>query len=100
MSGSIISGLGSGIDLQSIVTQLMGAERAPESKMNSLRLAALSSQSAWSDIANKLTTLQTAAKALNTVAVAQGASATSSDASTLTATAAAGAIPGTTSINV
>ena len=40
MAGSIISGLGSGIDLQSIVTQLMGAERAPETKMNTLKLAA------------------------------------------------------------
>jgi flagellar hook-associated protein 2 len=100
MSGSIISGLGAGIDLQSIVTQLMSAERAPESKMNTLRLAALSSQTAWTDIAGKLSALQTAAKALDTLAAAQGASASSSDGSTLTATAAAGAIPGSTSVTV
>ena len=100
MSGSIISGLGSGIDLQSIVTQLMTAERSPETKMNTLRLAALSAQSAWSDIGAKLTALQTAAKALDSVSNAQGASATSSDTTTLTATAAAGAIPGVTSVQV
>jgi flagellar capping protein FliD len=100
MAGSIISGLGSGIDLQSIVTQLMGAERAPETKMNTLKLAALSAQSAWSDIGSKLSALQTAAKALDTTAAAQGASATSSDTSTLTATAAAGAIPGSTAVTV
>lgn len=100
MSGSIISGLGAGIDLQSIVTQLMGAERAPESKMNSLRLAALSAQSAWSDIGNKLSTLQTAAKALNSIQAAQGASATSSSTTTLTATAGPGAIPGATALTV
>jgi flagellar hook-associated protein 2 len=100
MSGSIISGLGSGIDLQSIVTQLMAAERAPEAKMNTLRLAALSAQSAWADIGAQLSALQTAAKALDTSAAAQGASAVSSDTTTLAATAAAGAIPGSTSITV
>jgi flagellar hook-associated protein 2 len=100
VSGSIISGLGAGIDLQSIVTQLMSAERAPETKMNTLRLAALSAQTAWTDIGSKLSALQTAAKALDTSAGAQGAAATSNDTSTLTATAAAGAIPGTTAITV
>jgi flagellar hook-associated protein 2 len=100
MSGSIISGLGAGIDLQSIVTQLMGAERAPVSKMNSLRLAALSAQTAWTDIGSKLSTLQTAAKALNSLSAAQGASATSSSPTTLTATATAGAVPGTTAVTV
>ncbi len=100
MSGSIISGLGAGIDLQSIVSQLMGAERAPEAKMNSLRLAALSAQSAWSDIGAKLSALQTATKALDSLAGAQGAGATSSDTTTLTASAAPGAVPGGTSITV
>jgi flagellar hook-associated protein 2 len=100
VSGSIISGLGSGIDLQSIVTQLMAAERSPETKMNTLRLASLAAQSAWSDIGTKLSTLQTAAKALDSVSNAQGATATSSDTTTLAATAAAGAIPGTTTVQV
>jgi flagellar hook-associated protein 2 len=100
MSGSIISGLGAGIDLQSIVTQLMGAERAPVTKMNTLRLAALSTQSGWGDIAAKLTSLQTAAHALATVSGAQGFTATTSDATTLTATAASGAVPGSTQFTV
>ena len=100
MSGSIISGLGAGIDMNAIVTQLMQAERSPETKMNTLRLAALSAQSAWSDIGAKLSALQTAAKALDSVSNAQGATATSSDTTTLAATAAAGAIPGVTSVQV
>jgi flagellar hook-associated protein 2 len=100
VAGTIISGLGSGIDMNAIVTQLMTAERSPETKMNTLKLAALASQSAWSDIGSKLSALQTAAKALDSVTQAQGASATSSDTSTLTATAAAGAIPGGTTITV
>jgi len=100
MSGSIISGLGAGIDLQSIVTQLMGAERAPVSKMNALRLASLSAQSAWGDIGSRLSALQTAAKSLNSIGAAQGAAATSSSTSVLTATATAGAVPGSTSVEV
>jgi len=100
MAGSIISGLGSGIDLNAIVTQLMGAERAPISKMNSLRLSALSAQTAWTDIGTKLSALMTAAKSLNTLASAQGATATSSTTTTLTASATAGAIPGSTAITV
>jgi len=100
MAGSIISGLGSGIDLQSIVTQLMNAERSPETQMNTLKLASLAAQSAWSDIGVKLSTLQTAAKALDSVSAAQGASATSSDTTTLTATAGAGAVPGATAVTV
>lgn len=100
MSGSIISGLGAGIDLQSIVTQLMGAERAPVSKMNALRLASLSQQSAWADIGGKLTALQTAAKALNSLGAAQGTVATSSSTSVLTATATSSAVPGATAVEV
>lgn len=100
MSGSVISGLGSGIDLQSIVTQLMAAERSPETRMNSLRLASLSAQSAWSDIGVKLSTLQTAAHALDSISSAQGATATSSDTTTLSATAGSGAVSGATAVTV
>ncbi|MGB8650646.1 MAG: flagellar filament capping protein FliD [Mycobacteriales bacterium] len=100
MSGSVISGLGSGIDLQSIVTQLMNAERSPETQMNTLRLASLAAQSAWADIGSKLSSLQTAAQALDTTSAAQGSAATSSDTSTLTATAGPGAVSGSTAVTV
>ncbi len=100
MAGSIISGLGAGIDMSAIVTQLMSAERAPEQKMNTLRLASLSAQSAWSDIGAKLSALQTAAKALDTSSAAKGATATSSDTTTLSATATSAASPGSTPVTV
>lgn len=100
MAGSVISGLGAGIDMQSIVSQLMNAERAPEQKMNTIRLASLAAQSAWSDIGVKLAALQTAAKALDSTTAAKGATATSSDTTTLSATATAGAIPGVTPVTV
>jgi flagellar hook-associated protein 2 len=98
--GSAISGLGSGIDMSSLVAQLMQAERAPEAQMNALRLAGLSSQSAWADIATKTTTLKAAAAALDTVVKAQGSTATSSDATVLTATARQGAQLGQIAIRV
>lgn len=97
---SVISGLGAGIDLQSIVAQLMNAERAPEQKMNTLRLSSLAAQTAWADIGAKLSALHTAAKALDTTTAAKGATATSSDTSTLSATATAGAVPGSTPVTV
>jgi flagellar hook-associated protein 2 len=100
MTGSVISGLGSGIDLQSIVTQLMNAERSPETQMNTLRLASLSAQSAWADIGVKLSALQTAAHALDTTSAARGAVASSSDTTTLSAVAGPGAASGSTAVTV
>jgi flagellar hook-associated protein 2 len=97
---SVISGLGSGIDLQSIVTQLMQAERAPETQMKTLRLAALSTQSAWSTLSSNMTSLRTAATALNTTTLAQASMATSADPTTLTATAGSSAQLGSFSLTV
>jgi flagellar hook-associated protein 2 len=98
--GSTISGLGSGIDMSSLVAQLMQAERAPEAQMNALKLAGLSAQSAWADISTKTTTLKGAAAALDTLVKAQGAAATSSDSTVLTATASQGAQLGQIAIRV
>ena len=98
--GSAISGLGSGIDMSALVAQLMQAERAPETQMNSLRLAGLSAQSGWADISTKTTTLKSAAAALDTLVKAQGSSATTSDATVLTATASQGAQLGQIAIRV
>jgi flagellar hook-associated protein 2 len=97
---SIISGLGAGIDMQAIVTQLMQVERAPEAKMNTLRLGALAAQSAWADLGSKLGALKTAAKALHTTTDVQSSTATSSDTSVLTATAGLGAQLGSVGIKV
>ncbi|MGZ6827321.1 MAG: flagellar filament capping protein FliD [Mycobacteriales bacterium] len=97
---SVISGLGSGIDLQSIVTQLMSAERAPETQMTALQRAARSAQTAWSGISSSMTALRTAAAALDTKTLAQASTATSSDTSTVTATAGAAAQLGSFSLTV
>ncbi len=97
---STINGLGAGIDLSALVSQLMQAERAPEAQMSTLKRAALSAQSAWADLSTRTTALRTAATALNTLAKAQGSTATSSDATVLTATAVQGAQLGQIGIKV
>lgn len=97
---SVISGLGSGIDLQSMVTQLMTAERAPETQMNTLRMSAMSAQSAWSTLSDKMTALQAAAAALDTTTLAQASAAVSSDSTTLTATATTAAQLGSVDVKV
>ena len=88
---SSISGLGAGIDLSGVVTQLMQVERAPEQAMNTARLASLARQTSWSTIGSKLTALQTAAAALDTTSAAASSTASSSDTAVLSATAGPGA---------
>lgn len=88
---SSISGLGAGIDLSGVVTQLMQVERAPEQTMNTARLASLSRQTSWTTIGSKLTSLQTAAAALDTSSAAASSTASSADNGVLTATAGPGA---------
>lgn len=86
-----IGGLGSGLDTESIVNQLMAAERSTQSRYNALRLSALSRQTAWADLAGRLSSLRTAADALSTPTKVAGSVASSSDSTSITATAAAGA---------
>jgi flagellar hook-associated protein 2 len=86
-----IGGLGSGLDTESIISQLMSAERANQSRYNTLRLTALSRQTAWSDLATRLASLRSAADALSTPVKVAGSTATSSDPTSITATAASGA---------
>jgi flagellar hook-associated protein 2 len=97
---STINGLGAGIDLSSLVANLMNAERAPEKQMSALKLSALSAQSAWADLSTRTKALQTAAASLDTLVKAQGSSATSSDPTVLIATAAQGAQLGQIGIKV
>jgi flagellar hook-associated protein 2 len=53
-----LSGLASGIDWQSLVTQLVAAERAPETQMQAQQTTYQTQKSAFQSIGTKLTTLQ------------------------------------------
>lgn len=102
-TGSISSaGIGSGLDVNSIVSQLVAAERAGTDKQISAQTSAVSSKvSAYNSIKQALTNLQNATQALQGVNSAFNSfAATSSDNSVFTATANTSASAGTYDIQV
>jgi flagellar hook-associated protein 2 len=97
---SVISGLGSGIDLQAIVSQLMAAERQPEQKILALKSTATTAQTGWTNLAGYISSLKTAATALNTSTKVSSSTATSSDTTAMTATATSGAQLGSLGVSI
>lgn len=94
------TGLISGIDTASIINQLIQIDSRPKLLAQS-RLAQLQQQSAaFLDVNSKLSALRTAATKLRTNKIFSAATATSSDSNVLTATASAGATPGSYSFLV
>ncbi|MFC5696472.1 flagellar filament capping protein FliD [Pseudomonas sp. GCM10022186] len=96
-----ITGLGSGLDIDSIVSALVKADRAPKD----LQLARLEKTTntkftALGQLKSVLSEFHTALKDLNKSSLFENRSATSSDTSLLTATAAKSALAGTYSIKV
>lgn len=77
------SGLASGIDTDSIVSQLVAASRTPITKLTSQKAVLESKQKKITSLASKLGDLATAAKALGTPEKASPTSASSSDESVL-----------------
>jgi len=67
MAGIQLSGLVSGIDTQSIITQLMSIEKAPRTKITLDQDATTKRQSLLQDISTKLTTLKSANDDLKSV---------------------------------
>ncbi len=91
-SGINFTGLASGVDTSSIVTQLMALERAPVSRMTNLIDVENARKSALQDISTKLLGLRTAADALRNVSFWAGApNGTSGDDSSYTIAASSGA---------
>ncbi|MCW2776600.1 MAG: flagellar hook-associated protein [Frankiales bacterium] len=98
--GLSISGMGTGLDTAGIVSQLMQAERLPQTKITARQQAAQKQVTSWTDLRIKMQALQTAAEALRTPAKALGSVATSSDKDALTATATSDAVPGQYAVTV
>lgn len=94
------SGLGSGIDTASLVSQLMQAERIPETKITAAQQKAKQQVTAWTDLRTKMTSLLTAAQAVQTPAKALASSAASSDSDTVKATVTGTATPASYSLTV
>jgi flagellar hook-associated protein 2 len=106
MAGIQLSGLASGFDWKSTVTQLMSIERVPQDNLRRQQAAALKLQAAFDTLKTNLTAVQTAASALSasftgtprSVSVSAGNASTS--ASDATVTTSSGAALGTYTVNV
>jgi flagellar hook-associated protein 2 len=96
-----ITGIGSGIDIESIVKATVAAERAPkDAQLNRLDKTTTTKLTALGTLRGALSELQTALKSLNAPGLFDARKATSSDTARLTATASNTALAGTYSVEV
>jgi flagellar hook-associated protein 2 len=95
-----ISGLASGFDWQSLVSQLAQVERAPETQLQNQQSILQQRNNALSSIKTELSVLQNAAIVLKDPSFFDSRTAASSDATLANASAAAGTALGTYSFNV
>jgi flagellar hook-associated protein 2 len=95
------SGLGSGLDVDAIVTKLIAADRsAPDTRLNATKSKAEVQISAYGSLKSAMGSLQTALTRLTSGGDLSKRTVVSSDTSILTATAAKTAQPGQTQIEV
>ncbi len=87
-------GIGTGVDLQGMLTSIMTAERAPITALNTKITAANSKISVFGTLKSKLDTLQSAAETLQFPSRLSAVTAESSDSSVLGSSAAFTATPG------
>ena len=99
-SSLAISGLASGFDWQSVVTQLANAERAAETPWQTQQTTINAQIASYNSINDALTALQTDVKALQDPSFFSSALAQTSDSTYATATAAPGATVGTYAFNI
>lgn len=97
--GITSTGIGSGLDVSSIVTQLMSAERAPINILQTKQTANNAKLSAYGSVKSAVSTFQTALKGLSTAGLG-ARTGTSSNPTTLGVTAGTDAIPGSYAIEV
>ena len=95
-----ISGLASGFDWQTLVTQLAQAERAPESVWSANQTAINAKNSAYTIIKSYLTQFQTSVQALKDPTIYNNRSASSSSPTVATATSASSGLTGTFNFNI
>ena len=95
MAGSITSlGVGSGLDLEALVQNLVAAESRPIQLLESRKANIDLKISGFGQVRNALSEFQSAVSALNTAEAFRGISASSSDDSVFTASASQSAVPG------
>jgi flagellar hook-associated protein 2 len=101
MPGIQIGGLASGMDTESIITQLMQLERQPETRMTQQKTISAAREQGLKDVLTRVKNLQTAASDLKSVGTwADTQSVDSSDNSKLGVTRTGGAGPGGYTVSV
>lgn len=96
-----ISGLGSGIDIDSIVGAMVNAQKAPkEAQLARLEKTTTTKFSALGQLKGALSELQTALKGLNDASLFQKRSASSADSTRLSASASKNAVAGSYQVQV
>ncbi|MBX3679228.1 MAG: flagellar filament capping protein FliD [Rhodocyclaceae bacterium] len=100
MAGLTASGIGSGLDVNSLVSQLMTIEQQPLTKLATTEASYQSKLSAFGQLKSALSNLQTAANALKDAAKFSTTKATIADGAPFTATSTSDASPGSYSIEV
>jgi len=99
-SSLAISGLASGFDWQSLVSQLVQVERSPETQLQNQQSVLAQQNNALGSIKTELSVLQNDVAALNAPGFFDSRTAVSSDSTVASATAAAGTTAGTYAFNV
>lgn len=93
-------GIGAGVDLQSMLSSIMAAERAPITALEKKITTTNSKISLYGELRSKLDALRTASNTLQFPSQLSAITATSSDSTALSATAAFYASPGSYAVNV
>lgn len=93
-------GVGSNLDVNSIVTQLMAVEQKPITKLNKDEASYQAKLSAYGNLSSALSSFQSAVRSLSSVSKFQGVTASPADATVLSASASSIATAGTYAINV
>src|SRR5947199_8905922 len=99
MAGTIVAGLASGFDWQSMVSQLSDVERAPERQLQSQQSILQQRNSAYGTITSELTSLKTYADALKDPQLFKSRVSLVGDSTVATASADASAALGTYTFN-
>lgn len=101
MAGISVSGIGSGLDIASLVDQLVAAERTPvETRLNTKEATVQAQLSAYGMLKSALSSFQSTVSGLADASAFQGLKATSSDSSVVAVSASSSAITGDYSVEV
>lgn len=101
MASITASGIGSGLDINNIVSQLVSAERAPtENRLNSKESLIQARLSAFGSLKSALTNFQSSLSTLKNADNYTKRTATISDSTVFSATTSASAVPGSYSVKV